>query len=311
MSRTRELWVNLLVYPTHSLPTAAAPVLVGLALAAHDRVLLLLPALLGFLASWLCHIGGLFVDNYHLLVRHPGVREHPELLEAVEKGTLTLSSLRAGIAFCFVAAILTGPYLLHVAGFGVVVFGLIGILASYGYAGEPVTYARFGLSEPIFFLMFGVVAVAGTYYVQAAPPHLTAANWYFVPQALPAKALLVGLPLGAFANIILLIDDIRDRGPDREKGWRTGAVRFGLQWNRFAIVAMTLFAYAMPFWFWRHLDFGPSVLLPVLTLPRAAVIAWTVCRTERFADLFPMTPKAAFQTFYYAALLALGVALSP
>ncbi len=46
----RELWVRLLLYPTHTLPTAAAPVLVGIGLAIHDHVFAPLPALVGFFA---------------------------------------------------------------------------------------------------------------------------------------------------------------------------------------------------------------------------------------------------------------------
>lgn len=306
----RELWINLLLYPTHTLPTAAAPVLVGLGLAIHDGVFHLVPALIGFVASWLLHVGGVFIDNYELLVRHPENREHPELIEAIEKGTLSLAVLRGAILFCYVAAILTGPYLLHVAGFAVVAFGLLGVVASWAYASGPLAYARLGLADPIFFLMFGIVAVAGTYYVQAAPVFLSPAQWYFVPAALPLDALLLGLPVGALVTNVLLIDDMRDLLPDRGKGWRTGAVRFGLTWNRAEIVALSAFAYLVPFWFWLGRGFSLWVLLPLLTLPRAVTVARTICTTERFEALFPMTPKASFLALYYGALLALGIALS-
>lgn len=303
----RELWVNLLLYPTHTLPTAAAPALVGLGLAIHDHVFMFVPAFTGFMASWLVHVGGVFIDNYELLVRHPENREHPELIEAIEKGTLSLAVLRGAIAFCYIAAIVTGPYLLHVAGFTVVVFGVLGVLASWAYAGGPFAYARLGLADPIFFLMFGIVAVAGTYYVQAASFELTGSNWYFVPQALPLKSLILGLPVGALVVNVLLIDDMRDRIPDRGKGWRTGAVRFGLGWSRAEIIALTAFAYVVPFWFWLGLGFSPWILLPLLTLPRGVTVARAICRTERFEDLFPMTPKAAFLSLYYGLLLGIGI----
>jgi hypothetical protein len=34
----KRIWVDLLLYPAHTMPTAAAPVMVGAALAAHDGV---------------------------------------------------------------------------------------------------------------------------------------------------------------------------------------------------------------------------------------------------------------------------------
>jgi 1,4-dihydroxy-2-naphthoate octaprenyltransferase len=305
----RKIWIDLLLYPGHTLPTAAAPALIGVGLAIHDHVFAFLPALAGFLASWLIHVGGVFTDNYELITKTPHVREHPELNEALENGTLTRFGLRSAILACFALALLTGPYLLHVAGFPVVVFGVLGVIASWAYAAGPFAYARLGLADPIFFLMFGVVAVVGTYYVQAAPHGLSPLNWYLVHEALPLDAFILGLPVGALVTNVLLIDDIRDHKPDKAKGWLTGAVRFGVGWNRAEILGLTGVAYLAPFWFWLGRGFSPWVLLPLLTLPQAITVARVVCTSERFEDLFPMTPKAAFLSLYYAGLLALGIAL--
>ena len=90
----RELWIRLLLYPTHTLPTALAPVLVGVGLAIRDGVFAPLPALLAFVASWLVHVAGVFTDNHELLRRHPALPEHPELLDAVAGDRLALSSSR-------------------------------------------------------------------------------------------------------------------------------------------------------------------------------------------------------------------------
>lgn len=309
MVSRRKIWVDLLLYPGHTLPTAAAPVLVAVGLAIHDQVFSFLPAFLGFLASWLIHVGGVFADNYALITQHPDIREHPELNEALENGTLTRFDLKAAILTCFVLALLTGPYLLYVAGFLVVAFGIIGLVSSWAYAAGRFAYARLGLADPIFFLMFGVVAVVGIYYVQAAPRYLAASNWFLVVQALPLDAFVLGLPVGALITNVLLIDDIRDRESDKGKGWHTGAVRFGVDWNRRELLALTVFAYVAPFGFWLGRGFSPWVLLPLLTLPQALAVARVVCTSTRFEDLFPMTPKGAFLSLGYAALLAIGVAL--
>jgi 1,4-dihydroxy-2-naphthoate polyprenyltransferase len=109
--------------------------------------------------------------------------------------------------------------------------------------------------------MFGAVAVAGTYYVQAV------SHQAVVP--LPVSALLVGLPVGALVTNVLVIDDIRDVGFDAAKGWRTTAVRFGVPWSRREHVALTVFAYLAPFGL--ALAFGPWLLLPLVTLPVAVM----------------------------------------
>ncbi len=167
----RDLWIHWLVYPGHSLPTAAAPVLVAVGLAFHDRVFALLPAILAFLASWLIHIAGLFTDNYELLVRHRDVNEHPELIEALDKGTVTLAGLRWAIVVCLGLSALTGPYLLHIAGSPVIAIGLLGMAGSLIYSAGPFPFGKLGLSDVHFFIMFGAFAPAAAYYVQFAAHH--------------------------------------------------------------------------------------------------------------------------------------------
>ncbi len=298
----REIWVRLLIYPSHTLPTAAAPVIVAVGLAVHDHVFAPLPLIVAFLASWLIHVAGLFVDNHELLARHPHLPEHPELLGALQNRTLSLPALRWAAIGCLAAAVLTGPYLLRVGGPPVVAFGVVGIVSSVGYVlGGPFSQVRLGIADPVFFIMFGSVAVAGAYYVQAVPAGAA--------HALPLAAWVVGLPVGGLVTNVLLIDDIRDHEFDAKKGWRTGPVRFGLAFTRTEFVGLVALAYAMPVWFWLGLGFSPWVLLVWLTLPEAIAISRIVCTTARFEALFPMTPRAARYALDYSVLLAIGIAV--
>lgn len=305
----RNLWIHWLVYPGHSLPTAAAPVLVAMGLAVHDRVFALLPAFICFVASWLIHIGGLFTDNYQLLVRHPTVNEHPELTEALAKGTLTLRGLRWAIVACFTLAALTGPYLLHVAGTPVIAIGLLGMAGSLIYSSGPFPFGKLGLSDLHFFIMFGIFAPAAAYYVQFAAHQRPPSYWPLLLHDLPLRALIIGLPLGAIAVNILIIDDIRDRHFDAAKGWRTGPLRFGIGWSRTEYVLLSAFISLIPFWFWLKWDLRAWVLLPLLTIPFATVIARGVLKEDNPVHLLPLTPMVALLCLAYAALLAIGIVL--
>ena len=306
----RRIWVDLLLYPTHTFPTAAAPVAIGFALALRHHIYAPLPAFLGFLASWLIHVAGVFFDNYELLMRHPDNREHPELVQALRDGRLTLATLRRATIVCLVLAALTGPYLLAVAGWPVVLFGLIGIGSSLSYAGGPLAYARTGLADIVFFVMFGVVAVIGTYYVEAAAVASAAGNWRDALGAIPAEAWVVGLPSGALIVNVMLIDDMRDREPDAAKGWRTGTVRFGREWTRMEYVALSCFAYVAPVWFWWRFGFSAWILLPLLTLPGAFAVLRLLHTETRLEDLVPASPRAAFLALFYSLLLAIGIAVA-
>lgn len=305
----REIWVRLLLYPGHTLPTAAAPVLVAVGLAARNEALALVPALLAFVGSWLIHVGGVFADNLALLRRHRDVPEHPELLDAAASGALDLDLLRRAVVACFLLGALPGVYLAWIGGPLVIAIGCVGVLASFAYAGGGPRYARLGLADPFFFLMFGIVAEVGTYYIQVAARADDVWSRFAVPEGLPLEIFVVGLPVGALVTNVLVIDDIRDRGFDARKGWRTTAVRFGLRGSRIEYTLLSALAFLAPVAFWRGLDFGPSVLLPLASLPLALPIARAVMTQERTADLLPMTPRASMLALVYGALLAIGLAL--
>lgn len=305
---TRTVWIDLLLYPTHSLPTAAAPVLVGVGLAVHDGVLAWSPALVGFLGSWFIHVAGVFTDNHELLRLHPGVPEHPELTRAIADGTLRLSTLRLAIAACLGLALLTAPYLHAIGGWPVLALGALGIAVSLSYNGGPWAYVRRGLADPVFTWMFGMVAVPAIYWIQAAAQPGAPEPWTLL-RALPASAWLVGLPCGALVTSVMLIDDLRDIEFDSAKGWRTGAVRFGPAFSAAEITLLVAFAYLAPVLSWLLLGLGAGVLLPLLSAP----LAWRVVRAVRSAPnrtaLVPLTPRMAGLSLLHSALLAAGLAL--
>ncbi|HEY5293650.1 MAG TPA: UbiA family prenyltransferase [Burkholderiales bacterium] len=305
----REIWIKLLLYPSHTLPTAAAPALVGIGLAVRDNVFAPMPVLVAFFASWLIHVGGVFTDNYELLRRHPEVAEHPELLQALQAGTLTFAGLRGAILACFALAALTVPYLVSIGGTLALVIGIVGAASGYCYAGGPQPYVKHGLADPVFFAMFGIVAVVGTYYIQWAAMHGAASHGVDALQRLPYDVFLLGLPVGALVTNVMLIDDIRDRQFDAVKGWRTCAVRFGLSGIRREYLALTALAYGLPPAFWLGFGCSAWILLPLLTLPLAYKIARAVCTLDQTSDLLMMTPRASYLSVIYSALLAAGVAL--
>jgi 1,4-dihydroxy-2-naphthoate octaprenyltransferase len=302
----REVWTRKLLYPGHTFPTAAAPAIVAIGLAYHDNVFAPVPALVAFLAGWLIQFAGVVTDNYENLVQQPEDREHPELVQAVKSGLLTLSGLKTTILACYGLAALAGLYLVFVGGAPVVAIGIASILASWAYSAGPWPVGRNGFADPLFFMFFGIVSVMGIYYVQAAAVSGTS-NW---TAGFPFSALAMSLPVGALITNILIIDDIRDRDFDVVKGKNTIAVRFGRHWSRAEFIGFLSIAYLLPLWFWLGLGFTAWILLPLLSLPPAVLLAARVLTLDAFADLVPMTPRAAQLVVIFAVLLAVGLALS-
>ena len=113
----------------------------------------------------------------------------------------------------FGVAVLAGIYLIAVAGWQLLIVGAASILAGVLYTGGPRPYGYEGLGEVFVFLFFGIVAVAGSYFVQVE--HL---DW---------EAFALAVPVGLLAAAILVVNNVRDIDTDRRAGKRTLAVRLG------------------------------------------------------------------------------------
>src|SRR5581483_7630558 len=124
----------------------------------------------------------------------------------------------------FGVAVLAGIYLIVVAGWQLLLVGAASILAGVLYTGGPRPYGYEGLGEVFVFLFFGIVAVAGSYFVQVRHLH-----W---------EAFALAVPVGLIAAGILVVNNIRDIDTDRRAGKRTMAVRLGRARTRVLFAVM-------------------------------------------------------------------------
>ena len=197
-----------------TLTVSLSPVLVGTAIAWHEADRLLwLPLLAALLGATLIQIGtNLFNDVGDFLrgTDRPG-RSGPR--RATAEGWLTPAAVRGGAWFSFALAFVCGIYLVAHAGWPIVVIGLASLAAGWAYTGGPRPIAYGPLGECFVLVFFGVVAVAGSHYLQVA-------DW-------SPSALLAGLLLGLHAAAVITVNNYRDLDDDRASGKRTLAVRLG------------------------------------------------------------------------------------
>jgi 1,4-dihydroxy-2-naphthoate octaprenyltransferase len=105
--------------------------------------------------------------------------------------------------------------------------GLLCGLAGWAYTGGPRPYGYLGLGEVFVFLFFGLVATAGSAYVQHAPFVTSFGGHFFSYDYDWGFALWAGVPVGLLAAALLEANNLRDVATDTESGKRTLAVRLG------------------------------------------------------------------------------------
>lgn len=278
-----------------TLPAAVVPVLVGTAAARGvDGPLITWRAVAAAIVALALQVATNFANDYSDGIRgtdDPGARVGPVRLvgwgivepTAVKKAALASFGV-AGL-FGLALAIAVGPELIAV--------GVVSIAAGWFYTGGPKPYGYLGLGEIFVFVFFGVVATAGSTFVQV--------------EAVTGLSLLASVPVGLLATALLVTNNLRDIPGDTEVGKQTLAVRLGDQRTRRLYVMMLVVAFALvvPLALDRA---GAAIALAAALL--AVVPARSVLQGASGVGLIPVLGDTGRVQMVFGVLLAAGLAVS-
>lgn len=294
VSSRPSAWVSwLLAIRPATLPAAVAPVLVGTAAAADERFRLHI-FVVTLAASLLIQIGTNLANDLFDFERGADTTDRLGPLRVTQSGLIPLAQVRAAAYLAFGAAAAIGLYLVFVGGWPILAIGLASIAAGLAYTGGPWPLGYHSLGDAACFVCFGLLAVIGTFYLQA--------------EELSAVAFIAAVPVGLLVTAILVANNLRDIETDRRAGKLTLAVRLGDKGTRLQYTSFVLGAYVLlPLLL--MVDVGPGLWLPWLTLPVAVALAWAVASGTRGRALNPVLKRTAQLHLAFGALLALGLLL--
>lgn len=292
-SSTR-IW--LLAARPKTLPAAVAPVLVGTALAAQlaDRFngLAFAATMLGAL---LIQVGTNLANDYSDARRGADTEDRLGPVRVTAGGLVPPKQVLFATYLTFALSIVVGAYLIWVSGWPLLIVGLLSILAGILYTGGPKPYGYEGLGELFVFLFFGIVAVAGTYYVQTVD--------------LAWQAFALAVPVGLLASAILVVNNIRDIDTDRRANKRTLAVRLGRPRTRVLYTAMVAGAFLLAPLPWLAGSLDWTLLVCWLAAPLALPPVRTVRTRTDGAALNECLASTGRLQLVFCALLAVGILL--
>ncbi len=255
-----RIW--LMAARLRTLPAAVAPVLVGTSLALGDGDFHPLAFVAALLGAVFIQVGTNLSNDYSDARRGADTEDRLGPVRVTAGGLVPPGQVLVATYVTFGLAVACGAYLIAVAGWELLAVGAASILAGVLYTGGPRPYGYEGLGELFVFLFFGIVAVAGSYYVQV--------------QKLPWEAFVCAVPVGLLASAILVVNNVRDLETDRRAGKRTLAVRLGRERTRGLYVAMLLLAFATAPVTWWAGSMTAWLLLPWLAAPLAVRLSQVV-----------------------------------
>ncbi len=278
-----------------TLTAAAAPVLVGSACAWQLNSFRALPAAAALAGAFLIQIGTNFANDLYDFKKGADREDRLGPVRVTQHGLLTPAQVRLGLFTSFLLASLAGAYLAFVAGWAIVVIGILSIVAGVTYTAGPYPLGYNGWGDLFVFIFFGFVAVCGTAYVQTG----------FVP----LTAAFASVPIGALTTAILVVNCVRDYKGDRRAGKKTIPVRFGRDAGCAEYTALLVVSYLAPVAFFLSNVASAWIALPLLTAPVAFGAARTLYTTSDGPILNKTLARTAKLLLLYALLLSAGIVL--
>jgi 1,4-dihydroxy-2-naphthoate polyprenyltransferase len=277
-----------------TLPAAVAPVLAGTGAAAAVGSAVWSRALLALVVSLALQVGVNYANDYSDGVRGTdAARVGPVRL--VGSALAAPERVRTAAFVAFAVAAVAGLVLVVLAEAWVLLgVGALAIAAAWFYTGGGHPYGYRALGEVSVFVFFGLVAVIGTTYVQVG--------------RITPGSVIVGVAIGSLACAILVANNLRDIPTDAASGKRTLAVTLGQRRTRLLYVALVILPYVLALVL--SVAGRPWSALAVLSAPVAVRAARPVVAGARGPDLVPVLRDTGLAELCYAALLALGLALS-
>ncbi|MFB6134646.1 MAG: 1,4-dihydroxy-2-naphthoate polyprenyltransferase [Halanaeroarchaeum sp.] len=296
----------LMAIRPQTLPAAAAPVIVGTAMAVHRGMFALWPAIAALLGAELIQIGTNFANDYFDAVKGADTADREGFTRVTQSGLIPPRRVKAATVGAFGLAVLVGLYLVYVGGIPILVVGLASIASGITYTGGPYPFGYYGLGDLFVFVFFGLLAVAGTFYVQAVTVLASPFPRWIPPGSVPLEVVVASLPMAALSTAILVVNNVRDMETDRDTGKITLAVRLGYRGSRLEFTGLVALSYLVPIYFYAT-GSPIAVLLPLLTAPLAYRVVrtmWTETGGEVLNDTLERTGQLLA---LFAVLFAIGL----
>lgn len=289
--RTGSIGAFLLAARPRTLTAAISPVLVGGAIALSHQTFGLLPFLATLLGAVWIQVGTNIANDLYDYLRGTDMSDRLGPPRAAQSGLLTTSQLRLAMIVSFSLAAVCGVFLVAKAGWPIAVAGILAIASGIAYTAGPAPLGYVGLGDFFVFIFFGLVAVCGTYYIQAGVMHM--------------EVIMAAVPVGLLTTAILVVNDVRDVENDTRAGKRTLPIRFGRNFGLAEYTALIVFSYCWLF-LMAYLVGNWWLLLPLLVLPWALSLIRSFFRTEPGVRLNLLLARTAQHLLLFSVLLGLG-----
>jgi len=272
-----------------TLTGACIPVIIATALAYADGVFLWQPALLCLLFAGLMQIAANFINDLfdYLKGTDRSDRLGPE--RACAQGWITPKAMKTGIIVTLCIACAIGLLLLFWGSLWLIVLGVACVVFAFLYT---TLLSYLGLGDLLVLAFFGFVPVLGTYYVQSG--------------TVTDGSICCALVSGLIIDLLLIINNYRDRDTDRKSGKRTLIALLGEKFGSRQYLITGCLAWLCCLWFVWHQHIWAFVL-PAIFIPLHIKTWQEMVRIHEGKALNGILGKTSRNMFLFALLVSAGL----
>lgn len=277
-----------------TLAGASVPVMIALAMAYTDvgwDGFKPLPAVLCLLFAFVMQIDANFVNDYFDFRsgKDDELRLGPP--RACQMGWIDMRAMKRGIVVATLMACMTGLPLAFIAGWQMVVVGLLCVIFCFLYT---TFMAQRAMGDVLVLVFFGLVPVVATYYIQTG--------------CAPLGLFVAAIACGLVVDTLLVVNNYRDLEGDRRVGKRTLIVTVGGKWGRrlylwlgiIACMAGVVFAFDGRLW---------AFVLPLIYLALHIKTYRHMVKIGEGRELNKILAETARNIFVYGLSVAVGLIL--
>lgn len=222
----------------------------------------------------------------------------------VQTGEITLKEMEKGMIFVGGLSLFFGSWLVYVATWHIspavflrfIGLGVLSLLAAWFYTSGKHAYGYVGLGDLAVFLFFGLLPVAGAFFLNAG--------------FLKPAVLLPAGTMGLFSAGVLNLNNMRDIGNDGRSGKITLPVRMGERISRVYHLVLVLCGWIAVVVYTYEEQRSPWQWLFLLVFPLFVNDLVKVYKIRDAAGLDPFLKRLALSTLAFTILFCMGLVLS-
>lgn len=287
-----------------TLPLALSGILMGAALAYFDGGFNSTVSILAIVTALFIQIFSNFANDYGDSQKGTDNQHRVGPQRTVQSGEITPEQMKFGMVILIMLSLIAGIWLIAEGTRGLdrttflmfLAFGIVALIAAYRYTAGSNPYGYAGLGDVAVFLFFGILPVAGTYFLNT--------------HQLNTDIFLPAISIGLFSTGVLNLNNMRDIENDRNSGKNTVVVRIGSAKSRIYHTSLILIGWltAIVFVVLRFQSIYQALF--ILTLPLFINDLVKINQIREPRQLDPFLKKLSIATLLFTLLLGIGIVLA-